>query len=157
MNRASRGTGVVLAALAMCLTLVLAASPANAAFQRESFSTFQQQLNAGQIQSATFNKKAHTLHLTLNDGRLVLISYPSHEEPQLAALLRAKGVPVTVEKKKKAAKAVHHTLRYIAGAIVVVVIVVVVAVLLIDRRRKLGEETAEPSASDPAAEPTAEP
>ena len=143
--------------LAMCLTLALGATPASAAYQRESFTTFQQQLNAGQIQSATFNKKAHTLHLTLTDGRLVLISYPSHEEPQLAALLSSKGVPVTIEKKKKATTAVHHTLRYIAGGIVVVVILVVVAVLLVDRRRKLGEEAADPSSAATPAQPTAEP
>jgi hypothetical protein len=157
MNGSPKGQRAVLAALAMCLTLALAASPANAAFQRESFTTFQQQLNAGQIQSATFNKKAHTLHLKLAGGRLVLISYPSHEEPQLAALLSARGVPVTVEKKKKVAKAPHHTLRYIAGGIVVVVILVVAGVLLVDRRRKLGEEAADPSAADPAAEPPADP
>ncbi len=109
-------------------------------YQKESLTAYQQQLAAGQIHAATFNKKAHTLHLTLNDGRHVLVSYPSHEEPQFAAQLRAKGVPVTVEKKKKpAAKAVHHTLRYVAGGILVVVIAVVAAVLLIDRRRKLGE------------------
>ena len=111
-------------------------------FQHESFGAFQKQLSAGQIHAATFNKKAHTLHLTLNDGRHMLVSYPSHEEPQLSAQLRAKGVPVTVEKKKKpAAKAVHHTLRYVAGGILVLVIIVVAAVLLVDRRRKLGEAT----------------
>jgi ATP-dependent Zn protease len=155
MNRSPRGRRAVLAALATCLALVLAAAittaPAAARFQRESFTAFQQQLSAGQIQSATFNKRAHTLHLTLSDGRLMLVSYPSHEEPQLAALLRAKGVTVTVQKSKKpAAKAVHHTLRYIAGGIVVIVILVVVAVLLVDRRRKLGEQAAGPSPPGPS-------
>jgi hypothetical protein len=107
-------------------------------FQHETFKQFEAQLNAGQIHDATFNKKAHTLHLTLNDGRRMLVSYPSHEASQVAAQLRAKGVAVTVTKKKKpVAKAVHHTLRYIAGGIVVIVIGVVVAVLLVDRRRKL--------------------
>ena len=171
MNRSPRGRRAVLAALATCLALVLAAAittaPAAARFQRESFTTFQQQLSAGQIQSATFNKRAHTLHLTLSDGRLVLVSYPSHEEPQLAALLRAKGVSVTVQKKKKVAAKVHHTLRYIAGGIVVIVILVVFAVLLVDRRRKLGEEAAgpssagpsstDPSSTDPPAQSTAPP
>jgi len=121
-------------------------------YQHESFGAFEKQLRAGQIEAATFNKKAHTLHLTLKDGRHVLASYPSHEEPQLAAKLQAKGVPVTVEKKKKPpAKAVHHTLRYIAGGIVIVVIIVVVAVLLVDRRRKLNEGVGEAPAPDDSA------
>jgi ATP-dependent Zn protease len=155
MNRSHRGLRAVLAALATCLALLIATAIANppqaaARFQRESFTVFQQQLNSGQIQSATFNKRAHTIHLTLHDGRLVLVSYPSHEEPQLAALLRAKGVSVTVQKKKKVAAKVHHTLRYIAGGIVVIVILVVAAVLLVDRRRKLGEEAAGPSPPGPS-------
>ena len=108
-------------------------------YQRESFKTFEGQLSAGQIETATFNKKAHTVHLLLKDGRHVLVSYPSHEEPQLAAKLREKGVSVQVGKKKKAAKAVKHKLRYIAGGILIVVIVVVAGVLWVDRRRKLGE------------------
>ncbi len=161
MIRSHTGLRAVLAVPALCLALLLAAAapPASAAavhFQHESFTAFQQQLSAGQIVSATFNKKAHTLHLSLSDGKLALVSYPSHEQPQLAALLTAKGVPVSVEKTKKAAKAVHHTLRYIAGAIVVVVIIVVVGVLLVDRRRKLGAEASDPGPPGPSAQSAAE-
>jgi ATP-dependent Zn protease len=129
--------------LAVCLVAACAAAQAGAQevvhYQRESFPAFEGQLNTGQIETATFNKKAHTLHLRLKDGRHVLVSYPSHEEPQLAARLQARGVAVTVQKKKKATKPVHHKLRYIAGGILIVVIIVVAVVLLIDRRRKLGE------------------
>jgi hypothetical protein len=132
---------LALAAACLALALTPAAAPAAVHFQRESFPEFEHQLTGGQIHAATFNKKAHTLHLTLNDGRHVLVSYPSHEEPQLAAKLQAKGVPVVVEKKKKKAKAaVHHTLRYVAGGILIVVIVVVGAVLMVDRRRRLAAE-----------------
>jgi hypothetical protein len=144
-RRASLSIGRAVAGclLALCLVAACVAAQAGAQevvhYQRESFPVFEGQLSAGQIESGTFNKKAHTLHLLLKDGRHVLVSYPSHEEPQLAAKLRASGVAVTVEKKKKAAKAVHHKLRYIAGGILIVVIIVVLAVLLIDRRRKLGE------------------
>jgi hypothetical protein len=134
-----------IALLGVTLALVMAASAIGAVrFQHESFGAFEKQLAARQIHAATFNKKAHTLHLSMNDGRHLLVSYPSHEEPQLAAKLEAKGVSVAVEKKKKPpAKAVHHTLRYIAGGILVLVIVVVAAVLLVDRRRKLSEEAAD--------------
>ena len=144
-RRASLSIGRAVAGclLALCLVAACVAARAGAQevvhYQRESFPAFERQLSAGRIESATFNKKAHTLHLLLKDGRHVLVSYPSHEEPQLAAKLRASGVAVTVEKKKKATKAVHHKLRYIAGGILIVVIIVVLAVLLIDRRRKLGE------------------
>jgi hypothetical protein len=141
MNRTVR-SALRAAALAMTLALALAASAAGAVhFTHESFGAFEKQLAARQIHAATFNKKAHTLHLSMNDGRHLLVSYPSHEEPQLAAKLAAKGVPVAVEKKqkKKATTAVHHTLRYVAGGIVVIVIIVVAVVLLVDRRRKLGE------------------
>jgi ATP-dependent Zn protease len=144
-----------IAAVAVCLVLALVSAGAAVGathFQHESFGAFQKQLSAGQIHAATFNKKAHTLHLSLNDGRHMLVSYPSHEEPQLASKLRAKGVPVAVEKKKGTAKkAAHHTLRYVAAAIVVVVIGVIVGVLLLDRRRKLGE--ARDGASAPASDP----
>jgi len=117
-------------------------------FQHESVKEFEKQLSAGQIEAATFNKKAHTLHLSLKDGRHLLVSYSSPEEPQLVAKLRAKGAPAQVEKSaKKAAskaKAVHHTLRYIAGGIVVILIGVLVAVLLVNRRRR-GQGVPEPS------------
>ena len=139
----SIGRAVASCALALCLLAFCAAAQAGAQeavhYQHESFPAFEGQLGAGQIESATFNKKAHTLHLRLKDGRHMLVSYPSHEEPQLAAKLRANGVPVHVEKKKTATKAVHHKLRYIAGGILIVVIIIVLVVLLIDRRRKLGE------------------
>jgi hypothetical protein len=133
-----------IALLAAALTLAMVASAGAATvvhFEHESYGAFEKQLAAHQIHAATFNKKAHTLHLSMNDGRHLLISYPSHNEPQIAAALEAKGVPVAVEKKaKKATPAVHHTLRYVAGGILVLVIIVVAAVLLVDRRRKLGEE-----------------
>src|SRR5262249_34262494 len=143
-KRASLSIGRAVAGclVALCLVAACVAAQAGAQevvhYQHESLPAFEGQLSAGQIESATFNKKAHTLHLRLKDGRHVLVSYPSHEEPQLAANLRAKGVVVHVEKKKKATKAVHHKLRYIAGGILIVVIIVVLVVLLIDRRRKLG-------------------
>ncbi|HEV2945264.1 MAG TPA: hypothetical protein VGX26_09145 [Solirubrobacteraceae bacterium] len=154
MNRTVRSARrAAVLAMTLALALVTAASATGAVhFTHESFGAFEKQLAAGQIHAATFNKKAHTLHLSMNDGRHLLVSYPSHEEPQLAAKLAAKGVPVAVEKKAKPKAAVHHTLRYVAGGIVVIVIIVVAAVLLVDRRRKLGEEaagTASPQQSQP--------
>jgi ATP-dependent Zn protease len=107
-------------------------------YTHESYEEFQRQLVAGKIHAVTFNKKPHSVRVTLKDGSHVLAIYPSHDEPQLATALSAKGVTVAVLKPKvKAKPAVHHTLRYIAGGILVVVILAILAVLLVGRRRNL--------------------
>jgi ATP-dependent Zn protease len=144
----------------MACALVPAAvvAPAGAAppvvhFQHESYPAFQRQMAAGQIQAVEFNKKPHSAHVTLKDGKHVLAIYPSHDEPQLAARLTAKGVAVTVEKHAAKVKPVHHTLRYIAGGILVVVILAILAVLLIGRRRNLAEDAGD-SASAADGEPS---
>ncbi len=156
MRKSIAGPAVVLTAcLAACLLalspLVLALGAVDAAaatihYQHESYEEFQKQLAAGQIVAVTFNKKPHSAHILLKDGRHVLAIYPSHNEPQIAAALTAKGVVVAVEKPKTKAKPVHHTLRYIAGGILVVVILAILAVLLIGRRRNVAE-AAEPAGS----------
>ena len=131
--------GATLVALALFAPGASAQTPI-IVFHHEPFATFEKQLAAGEVHSAEFNKKAHTLHLLMKNGLYDLTSYPPTEEPQIAAKLEAKGVPVSIEKSTKKAKAAtHHKLRYIAGGILVLVIIVVTAVLLIDRRRKLAE------------------
>jgi 4-amino-4-deoxy-L-arabinose transferase-like glycosyltransferase len=163
MNRTLRGavgTLVCLLALAPLTPIVEAATVIH--YQHESMQVFQVQLAHGEIRAATFNKKPHSLHLLLSDGRHVLAIYPPHNEPQLAAALEAKGVPVSIEKHKAKAAPVHHTLRYIAGGILVIVILAILAVLLVGRRRNLGQgegeagqtgegQTGEASAAPPAA------
>jgi hypothetical protein len=150
MHRSPRARNLLLPALVMALALALMAPLAHAAeatvtFQHETLKAYEQQLSSGQIQSATFNKRVRSMHLTLKDGRHMLVKYAAHEQPKLAAQLEAKHVPVTVKKPAEAAKEaskkpVKHKLRYIAGGILVVVIVVVGAVLLVDRRRKTAME-----------------
>jgi ATP-dependent Zn protease len=109
-------------------------------YTHESYEEFQRQLAAGKIRAVTFNKKPHSVRVTLKDGSHVLAIYPSHDEPQIAAALAAKGVTVAVLKPKvKAKPAVHHTLRYIAGGILIVVILAILAVLLVGRRRNLAQ------------------
>jgi ATP-dependent Zn protease len=155
MNRSIRRPA---AALLACLLASVLLAPATAAvaagvvvhYQHESYQAFQRQLASGQIAAVTFNKKPHSAHITLTDGRKMLAIYPSHDEPQLAAALMAKGVVVSVERHKSTAKPVHHTLRYIAGGILVIVILAILAVLLIGRRRNLAEETGGDVARDDA-------
>jgi ATP-dependent Zn protease len=146
LPRSSRVRTTACTVLVLLVAGLLTAGSAAAAppirFQKESYAEFQKQLAAGQIHAVTSNKEAHTVHVTLNDRRHVLASYPSHDEPQIAALLRGKGISVKVKKAaKKASTTTHHKLRYIAGGILVVVILVVLVVLLIGRRRALVEES----------------
>ena len=141
--------------LALALAVLALGAPAGAAvrFTHESYAAFQAQLSGGKIHAVTFNKKAHTVHISLNDGRHMLAVYPPSNEPAIAAQLTAKGVPFKIEKAKKAAP-VHHKLRYIAAGVLVVLIVIVVVVLAVNRRRPAeGAVPGEPAPLDgpPAA------
>ena len=133
-------------AFAVALTASSAAAAEGAVhYTKESLQAYEHQLAGGEIQSATFNKKVRSLHLTLKNGTLVLVHYGPKEQPKLAAALAAKGIPVTIESSSVAAKGacakpVHHKLRYIAGGILIVVVIVIGVVLLVDRRRKQAAE-----------------
>jgi ATP-dependent Zn protease len=137
-------------ALAGSLALALLAPPASVAeeqisYQHESEKDFEGQLNAGQIQSVTINKRVRTVRVTLTDGRHFLARYPPHQEPRVAAQLKAKGVSVTVltkaqAEKQRSAAPVHHKLRYIVGGVLLAVIVIVAVVLLVNRRRRRLED-----------------
>ncbi len=150
MHRSPRARLAAVFPLSLCLTLALLAPSASAAegtivYTHESLSAYEQQLASGQIQAATFNKRVRSLHLTLKDGRHVLVKYAAHGEPALAAQLQAKKIPVSVLKPAEALNEqkktpVHHKIRYIAGGILIAVIIIVGAVLLINRRRKAAIE-----------------
>ncbi|HMD56015.1 MAG TPA: hypothetical protein VKG82_00940 [Solirubrobacteraceae bacterium] len=138
----------VLCVGALCALGMALAMPVSGAFAettvhytKESQQEYEAQLAHGEIESATFNKRVRSLHLTLKNGTHVLYHYPPKDEPTLNAALVARHIPVTVlsstQAKSETAKApVHHKLRYIAGGILIAVVVIVGAVLLVDRRRK---------------------
>lgn len=155
----SMSSSKALAAIACLAITVIVAIPASAAtvfhFQPETMQQFEVQLAHGQIHASTFNKKAHTLHLSLNDHRHMLVSYPPLEYKKIVASLEAKNVPVAVEKHAKApVKKAAHKLRYIALGILVIVILAVLAVLLLGRRRTLlAEETSGKGPEAPASAP----
>jgi ATP-dependent Zn protease len=127
---------------ALLLLLALAPSQAAALEQNESEASFRQQLANGAIQQATINRLLRRVHLVLKDGQHIYFRYPPHhQEPRVVAELKAKRVPVVIEKSSQAkieAKAVprHHKLRYIVGGVLIAVIVIVIAVLLVNRRRQ---------------------
>jgi hypothetical protein len=145
MNRSIRGLRSIIAALCLTLALLTAAASAGAAeavhYTKESLSKFEGQMNAGQIQTAVFNKKLGSIRLTLNNGEHLRVHYGKGAAPSLEAKLKEKHVAVTVLSQAAAnaqikAAPKHHKLRYIVGGIALAVIVVVVAVLLIRRRRQ---------------------
>lgn len=123
---------LVLAGSSVSAGLAQAPTPT---FTKESYSAFQAQLANGQIRSVEFNKKPHSLHITLDDGKLLLAYYAPTEFKTVEAQIKAKGVPVTIEHVKVASKPVHHKLRYIAAGVLIVVIIVIALVLGFNRRR----------------------
>jgi ribosomal protein S11 len=144
-SRAAALLSIFVLAFALAATSAAVAAESAVHYTKESMQAYAHQLAAGEIQSATFNKRIRSLHLTLKNGTLVLVHYGPKEEPTIAAALAAKGVPVTIlskqaATKEAAAKPVHHKLRYIVGGILIVVVIVVGAVLLVDRRRKQAQD-----------------
>jgi hypothetical protein len=150
MNGLTRASGLALAALAvLVLTLSAPLSGALAAttpqYTKETQQAYEQQLHKGEIKRATFNKKLRSLHITLKNGQLFIYRYPKKGEPNLAAQLKAKHVPVTILKPSQASKEAgtkpaKHKLRYIAGGALVLVVVIVGIVLLVNRRRATRDE-----------------
>ena len=116
MNRPTRGFPSILAALCLALALLSSTAVAGAAdvhYTKESLPEFEAQLNGGQIQAATFNKRVRSLRLTLKNGDHKLVIYKAHESPALEAKLKAKHVAVAVLAKAQAEKEakekpVHH-------------------------------------------------
>jgi hypothetical protein len=70
--------------------------------ESESLAAYEQQLASGQIQAATIIKRIRTAHIMLRDGQHVVLKYAAHQEPQVVAQLKAKGVAVTVLGKAQA-------------------------------------------------------
>ena len=134
----------------------MAGAQATPKFVKESFSSFQAQLAGGQVTAVTFNKKAHSVHVTLKSGELLVASYPPLQYKAISAQIKAKGVPVTVEHVTRAGTptTTHHKLRYIAAGVLVVVIIVIALVLGFNRRRPPAEATA---GDVPAAAPPPSP
>jgi len=87
------------------------------------------------VRHARINRKAHSVTVTLVDGRRERALYPSRREPELAALLHHHHATVTQVRHHHARKARGHRLRYIALGVVVLLGVAVAAYLLLRRRR----------------------
>jgi hypothetical protein len=145
MNGPCRRLAGGLAALWLAVALLTIGAAVGASadihYTKESLQQYTKQLAAGEIQSATFNRKVRSIRLTLKDGRHVLVRYEKHQLHPEEARLRARHVAVTVltpaaSNKQFNEKPKHHKIRYIVGGVLVVVILIAVAVVLIIRRRR---------------------
>jgi hypothetical protein len=153
----NRRLNAVLTALCLALGAAVIAAPAGAAaihFEKESLQAYEAQLRHGQVHALTFHSGTPTghLHISLNNGGHMTVSYTSSEQGKLVAQAQAANARVkiaTAVTKKTAA--VHHKLRYIAGGILIVVIVIVLVVLLIGRRRAIVEDGPTPSGESAAS------
>ncbi|HEV3094312.1 MAG TPA: hypothetical protein VGY30_07330 [Solirubrobacteraceae bacterium] len=148
MNRSISRLNAALAVLCTALLTLLVAVPAIAAaihFERESLKAYEAQLHKGEVHALTFHPgkggNAGHLHISLNNGEHMSVTYVASEQGKLVAQAQAANarVKVATATTKKAAP-VKHKLRYIAGGILIVVIVVVLIVLLVGRRRAVAGE-----------------
>jgi ATP-dependent Zn protease len=130
-RRASRSAAVIIASAALFAAPALAAAPPTT----ESYQALLGQISGHQVRSATINRKAHIVKVTLDDGSVQRVDYPPAEERTLSDNLRKSGATVKIAKKKKAKKAVHHKLRYIAAGIAGVIVVVGLVLLILRGRR----------------------
>ena len=153
MNRTIRRLRAAIAVLCIALLSLLAAASAIAAgihFEREGLKSYEAQLHKGEVHALTFHPatggSAGHLHISLNNGEHMTVTYVLSEQGKLVAQAHAAGarVQVAAATTKKAAPA-KHKLRYIAGGILIIVIIVVLVVLLIGRRRAVGDQGPRPS------------
>ncbi len=159
MNKPIGRPNPALALLCTALMVLLATAPALAAgihFERESLKSYEAQLHKGEVHALTFHPgkggSAGHLHISLNNGEHMSVTYAAAEQPKLVAQARAANarVKVATATAKKAAP-VKHKLRYIAAGILIVVIVVVLIVLLVGRRRAAVVESQDGAGESPAA------
>ncbi len=125
-----------LAALAVLVALGLglaAVSYGASASPGETYAQLLTQIDSRSVTTAIVNRIGHDVKVTLQDSSSFRAVYPSRQERQLVARLKAHGAHVKYTRRKKAA--VHHTLRYIGGAIVIVVIAAGGGMFLYTRRR----------------------
>jgi ATP-dependent Zn protease len=141
--------------LALLAALAAPATAGAVVQSTESYQALQAQISSGQVARATVNKLSHDVKVTLKNGGIQSVIYPSSDYRTLLASLHAHGVQVKfASHKKKKAAAVHHHLRYIAGGILAALIVIGGGAYVISRRREPpAGAAAPPSGASPPQDP----
>jgi len=122
---------LVLAVLALTLVFPAAAlAEESVKATSESLQSYEQQLKAGEVQSATFNRHDRRMILTLKNGSHVFVHYEAHADAKLESDLRAHNVnvivlsPAAAEKEAQETKTSSgHTLRWIVIGVVVILLI----------------------------------
>src|SRR6478672_7831998 len=103
MNRSTRRPNAALAVLCISLLCVIVAAPAIAAgihFERESLKAYEGQLHKGEVHALTFHPgngaSAGHLHISLNNGEHVSVTYAASEQGKLVAQAQAANARVKV-------------------------------------------------------------
>lgn len=140
-TRASSIAKPALAAAVLLSWVVLLAPSASLAatvtvLTPESLHAYEQQLEAGEVKATVFNIKGRDIHVTLANGRHMLVHYAAGEANKQLEAAKAKGI-TPVNGKGRALSPTHpkHKLRYIVGGVLVVAIVLVGVVLYVRRKR----------------------
>ncbi len=131
----SRRVAAVALLVSVCALVSTATALAATSIPSESLVTFEGQLNGHQVSKVTLFTKAHSFRVTLVDGHIVRVAFPSAEQQRLINDARAKGITVKVATGEPPS----HKRRYIAGGVVIVLIVVGLLAYL-RRRRTRNEE-----------------
>lgn len=153
--RAGRAGLALFTAAALLAALAVTAGAAAIVFQTESLGAFNKQLAAGQVHAVTFNKKPHTIHISLNNHQHMLASYDSKNFDALEKQIQDAGVPVLIEHPHANTAPVHHRLRYVAAGVLIVLIVVIGVVLWLNKRRPPEADAGDASAPAAGAAPPA--
>jgi ATP-dependent Zn protease len=134
-----RGRFRVWAACAACVACAISATamiaPAASAATSGGHATtedeqaLKRQIAAGEITSASFRIKNHSLRIVLKDGQHISVHLSGPPSSKLRAELKKSGAKVSK-------KSPPHKLRYIVIGAAVVVIILIVGALLIWRRRR---------------------
>lgn len=151
MTAKTRVFSIARPALAVAILLssvVLVASAASLAatvtvLTPESLHAYEQQLEAGQVTATVFNIKGRDIHVTLANGKHMLVHYGSGERNRQVELAKAKGLTPVNGKGQPVGVTHHkHKLRYIAGGVVIVVIVIAGVVIYVRRKRRAADRYA---------------
>lgn len=138
---------VLAGTIATPICATFSATPAMAATApapKESVAVFEGQLHSHQVDEVTLHSKAHSLHISLTDGRKAVVEFPSGQQGRLIGEVGASGLSLKIAK----VKAPSHTRRYIAVGIAIVLIALVVGgMLMLRRRRRMREDELGPCAT----------
>jgi ATP-dependent Zn protease len=143
-HKAGALAATTLVASLFCVLALAPAAVASSRAPKESLATFEAQLRGHQVKTLSLHTRVHSFHVTLKDGKKVVVSFPTAAQERLMKAAKGMGVRVKVAKVQP----VHHKRRYIVGGVVIALILLGVAAwLFLRRQRRMREEERGPRVS----------